>query len=236
MKVICPDWAKQFPDLVVAFSTVDKSWPEDGNMAFDGSGSTAKNRKKFLKLAGATNPLASVNQVHGANIINVDRDKLPVVADAMISQSSDYTLGLKVADCPAVLVYDPETTSYAAIHSGWRGSSQNIVLNTIDRMHADFGSQPENLLAWISPAIQQTSYEVGSEVAERFDSRHLGASVNDGKFMLDVPGVIHGQLLAAGLLSKNMEKSTIDTSADQRFFSYRKDSTPKRMLALIGPR
>ncbi len=61
-----------------------------------------------------------------------------------------------------------QKTRRGAVHAGWRGTVAAIVRNTMEKMHADFGSNPADIRAALGPCIRQCCYEVGPEVAAQF--------------------------------------------------------------------
>ncbi len=73
--------------------------------------------------------------------------------DAMITDAPGQSLVIQTADCQAVLIYDPVRKAVANIHSGWRGSIQNIIGLTVQAMIKEFDSDPKNLLAGIGPSL-----------------------------------------------------------------------------------
>ena len=70
------------------------------------------------------------------------------------------------ADCLPVLLCDRAGTVVAAAHAGWRGLAGGVSGDTVAAMR----SPPENLLAWLGPAIGRR-FEVGSEVRDAFVAR-----------------------------------------------------------------
>jgi len=93
------------------------------------------------------------NQVHGNNVIFVNKKPdRPLEGDAFVTQKFNLPLAVQVADCQGVLMFDPKTQTIAAIHSGWRGSSLNIIGKTIEAMRG-IGVNPSDLLVGISPSL-----------------------------------------------------------------------------------
>lgn len=125
---------------------------------------------------------------------------------------ADCCLGIYVADCAAVWIYDPETGCRALAHSGKLGTQQNIVGETLRAMHKILHVDPINCIAVISPCIRPPHYEV------------------------DIPTRIKEELEEAGLLKENIIDSNLDTAADlDTFYSYRMEKgNTGRMLALFG--
>jgi polyphenol oxidase len=69
-----------------------------------------------------------------------------------VTDMQNQLLYIQVADCQAVIVVDPGRKVVANIHSGWRGSIQNIVGQTIERMKI-CGCRAEHLLCAIGPSL-----------------------------------------------------------------------------------
>ena len=113
-----------------------------------------------------------VKQVHGnvvlnpTEIITVPKDKeasLPN-ADGVITDDARQGGWVASADYNPVLIGDRATGQVAAIHAGWRGTAQRIVPEAIKRF-LDCGSNLENLLVAIGPAIAGEVYQVSENVA-----------------------------------------------------------------------
>ncbi len=160
--------------------------------------------------------LRRAQQVHGNKVALVGDIgcSYPVegVDGLFCSGKADSCLGIYVADCAAVWVYDPVTGSRGLVHSGKLGTQQNIVGELLRAMKKILGVQPMDCIAVISPCIRPPHYEV------------------------DIPTAITEQLAAAGLLHENIIDSGLDTAADlDTFYSYRiEKGNTGRMLALFG--
>ena len=121
--------------------------------SFNDKGCNFKNQLKQLKKWTEKEPVFS-NQLHEDKVIIVE--KLPQKsfhADAFITKQKNIPLGIKVADCQGILMFDPKTGSIAAIHSGWRGSALNIIGKTIQKMKEKFKTNPADLLVGIGPSL-----------------------------------------------------------------------------------
>ncbi len=160
--------------------------------------------------------LRRAQQVHGnkAALVGDIGCSFPVEGvDALYcGGKADCCLGIYVADCAAVWIYDTVSGCRALAHSGKLGTQQNIVGELLRSMRKTLGVQAENCIAVISPCIRPPHYEV------------------------DIPTAIREQLLHAGLLPENIIDSGLDTADDlQTFYSYRVEKGKTgRMLALFG--
>ena len=194
-----------------------------------------RNRARLCKTLGFDPDHLVVNrQVHGNRIVQVTDDFGESEGDGLITDRSGVLLGVTVADCVPVLLFDPEHRAVGAIHSGWRGTASEVLLRGIERMIEDFGTRPEDLRVWVGPSAGACCYEVGSEVAERFDaaaSREIGG----GKYLFDNRGMILAQLRAARVPSDSIEVDIRCTICDERFHSWRREASASgRMVAVVG--
>jgi polyphenol oxidase len=142
----------------------------------------ARNRRKLQKALEAENmPLVPLHQIHSdvAYVIaHSSKGKTwePQQGDAMITREPGLLLGIQTADCVPILLVDTKTRAVAAIHAGWRGTLARIAAKTLGRMRFEFGTQPEDVVAALGPAIGRCCYEVGPEVAQAFAGQFAPAA------------------------------------------------------------
>jgi YfiH family protein len=123
----------------------------------------------------------------------------------------------------------------AAIHSGWRGTAAGITVRTLEQFTTRFGSEPEELIAWLSPCASGSIYEVGRDVYALMGG--YCEPLAEGKWLFDNHRAIVDQLLSVGLLRHNITIDDACTISDARFHSFRRDrGRSGRMLAFIGMR
>ncbi len=160
--------------------------------------------------------LRRAQQVHGNKVALVGDIgcSYPVEGvDALFcGGKADCCLGIYVADCAAVWIYDTVGQSRALIHSGKAGTQQNIVGETLKSMYKVLGVQAADCIAVISPCIRPPHYEV------------------------DIVTMIKQELEEAGIAPQNIHDCGLDTAADlETFYSYRVEKgNTGRMLALFG--
>ena len=170
-------------------------------------------------------------QIHSDIVRIVDEDSDVEEADGLVTNKKNLMLLVKIADCAAVLMHDVENEVIAAVHSGWRGSKLNITSKAIKLMQKNYGTRPENLLCYISPAASVNKYEVGKEFTKIFP---LTTVKRGGKYYFDNKKEIFNQLIAAGVAKENIEVSPVCTIKDKNFHSYRRDKDKSgRMGAFI---
>lgn len=184
--------------------------------------------------------LIFANQTHSKHVfslpIGADLPALPLDdVDAFVTNRSDVFLMIRTADCQAIVLFDPVAHVIGAVHSGWRGSVQNIVGETIAVMQRDFGCKPEHILAGISPAIGpccQVFTDPASELPAAFHQYiQPDNHVNFWRVTLD-------QLLEVGVPHEQIEFADICTMDDtEHYFSYRVEGAETgRFASVIGLR
>jgi YfiH family protein len=106
-------------------------------------------------------------QKHTDKVIVLDHEGgQPEVADAVISNKKGIFIGVQVADCVPVLLFDRKQKVAGAVHAGWRGTASRILKKTIETMSQRFFTSPQDIVMAIGPSIRGCCYEVGSEVIE----------------------------------------------------------------------
>jgi polyphenol oxidase len=135
------------------------------------------NREKFFGALGTKKirPIL-LRQIHSDIVYVVGSADVPQgehapQGDALITRERGVLVGVQTADCVPILLADTKQRSVAAIHSGWRGTSQRIAEKTLGRMQMEFGTRPQDVIAAIGPGIGQCCYEVGHEVIKEFSAK-----------------------------------------------------------------
>lgn len=210
-----------------------------------------KNNKKIISdyLNISEKNLISPVQTHSANIdIAIETKHDYPDCDALILKDKNLAIFLNFADCTPVILYDRKQNIGAIAHAGWRGTAQKIAPLTVQKMSAEFGINPADVVALIGPAIGFCCYNVGEEVYEK-----LAATVNDfdglykisphpspppserGKYQyfVDLKNINKQQLEEIGV--KEIDVCPYCTVHDNdKFFSYRNENaTTKRHSAVL---
>lgn len=155
-------------------------------------------------------------------------DSGPADTDALVTNVSGILLGITIADCLPVFLYDPVHRSIGLAHSGWRGTAGRIVSNTLDAMRAEYGTDPREVRAAIGPGICGRCYEVGGEVKAALTAVGAGEpafhpSPND-RWMLDLKPVVAAQLRERGVPDSALSIAPWCTACHNHlFFSHRKE-------------
>lgn len=186
----------------------------------------------FSEIGWNAQNLAIAEQVHGTHIKIVDKPGTYQKCDGLITTKSDLAIGIRVADCAAVLIADPENKVIGAFHAGWRGAAENIIIKGIKLM-IDVGGEVKNMIAYCSPCITEKNFEVGEEVAQLFPDQYVNR-ITYKKPHIDLQSYIRSQLLEMGLKNEHIEIVNKCTMNHQEFFSYRREREQAgRMLAML---
>jgi YfiH family protein len=140
-----------------------------------------ENRRRFLKLFPGQWSLAGCWQVHGADarVVSSVAEAKPaedhlgetIYCDIIVSNADHVLASVKTADCVPILIADPRTRSFAAVHAGWRGTLATAVIEGVKRLSHEYDARPEDMRVAIGASAGPCCYEVGSEVIDAFSSR-----------------------------------------------------------------
>jgi len=185
-------------------------------------------------------------QTHSDTIAFVDQSNYNGLfenTDALITNLPNIIICIKTADCVPILLFDQVKNVVGAVHSGWKGTAQNIVGKTIEKMNRFFGSNPSDILAIIGPCIGQEKYEVGNEVIDAIkpllknpEMSFFPVNNNSGKHLLNLNNVNYQLLVQAGIKEVNIDSPEICTYTNSNeFFSARRDGYKTgRMINGVG--
>lgn len=183
--------------------------------------------------------LVFIHQVHGSDIIllkkeNSDSPRVDKVqtGDAVITDIPGKMLVIQVADCQPVLLFDPDQKVVAAVHSGWRGSLQNIIGKTIMSMVQHFHCNPEKIIAGIGPSLGPCCCEF-IHYREEIPSSFWKYQKNEHHF--DFWELSCDQIRETGVRPGNIHISGLCTKCrNDLFFSYRSQKITGRCAGVIG--
>lgn len=200
------------------------------------------NRRQIPAVMGNSALSVFARQVHGREVAIWDAahcrephpDALEVWkdGDALITATTAVLLFIQVADCQPVVIIDPVRRVVANIHSGWRGSVQNIIGATVDKMIRTYGCHAEELICGIGPSLGPCCAEFVNferEIPEPYwRYRRPGDHFDFWQISAD-------QLAAAGVPAANISISGICTKCNPHlFFSYRRERQTGRFASVVG--
>jgi YfiH family protein len=152
--------------------------------------------------------------------------------DALVTASKRNLLMVQVADCQSICMYDPVQKVVANIHSGWRGSIQNVIGQTVRTMETNMQCRAEHLVAGVGPSLGPCCAEFinyNTEIPQIF------WKYKDPSNLFDFWSLSRDQLVGAGVLDENIYLSKMCTKCNPGlFFSYRGEGQTGRFAAVIG--
>jgi YfiH family protein len=236
--LIPADWPA--PPSITAFCTTRQGGVSDGlyrsfNLALhvgDHPADVRQNRALLTLQQQLPQRPAWLNQQHTADIVAAEHVTPDTIADASYTSQPRLPCVVLTADCLPILLCNRQGTEVAAIHGGWRGLYQEIIAQTIQRLH----SPPEDLLAWLGPAICASHYEVGDSLRTRFirqDPNLASAFHATGQHLFaDLYQIARLQLRQQGVT--HIHGGHFCTYQESRFYSYRRDGAATgRMASMI---
>lgn len=177
-----------------------------------------------------TNLIRSVNHNSDQNL----------VFDGMATKQKNLIICAKSADCSVVLFYDYENQIIGCVHSGIKGTINEINNNCIQKM-VQLGAKVDTILAYICPTIGQHNYPTTKSNCELIPHQFKKSEKTvDGKkllknlsyeleshdeeiYFVDIRGMIKQQLLDLGLTEENIGVSELCTYDNANLHSYRRE-------------
>lgn len=128
----------------------------------------------------APDQLVLGEQVHGTHVARVEgrRTSMQPNCDGLICSHSDLVLGVYVADCAPILLWDPQARAIGLLHSGRKGTEGSIVRIAIESMVRDLGARRDRLRCWIGPCISSTHFELDLPALIAADAQLEGLSAD----------------------------------------------------------
>jgi len=184
--------------------------------------------------------LVCLHQVHGVNIVHVQEKHVTDTrleeiqtsgpADGMVSNLTGVALGILVADCVPIYLFDARLRAVGMVHAGRTGTRLGIALRALAAMSAAFSTEPRDVHALIGPSAGPCCYEVSKEMAEAFAEEGFPVRGRN----LDLWESNAAQLEAGGVPRDHITIAGLCTICSGRFHSHRMDQSGARNLAAIA--
>ncbi len=186
-----------------------------------------------------------VGQVHGTNIKLIDKNNLfkEIIADGSITQDKNISLAILTADCAPIFLVDLSNNVISAIHSGWKGCLNNIILKASMRLKKICKST-KDITAIIGPCLNQENFEVNENLKKQFIKKNLNYEMyfnknfENNKIYFNMRGLIEKQLRESFI--NNIFHVNIDSYTEESLFFSHRRTTHKgslitgRMINIIG--
>ena len=149
--------------------------------------------------------------------------------DGLITNQKDIILSTTNADCILLLFFDPIKKVIANVHSGWRGTIQEISVKTIEKMKKEYDCNPKDIIVCICPSIRKCHFEVDKDVYDiYYDKFKKLGNVEEfiekkgEKWYIDTVKINKIILKNAGILEDNIEDCNICSVCNKKYIhSYR---------------
>ena len=201
-------------------------------------------RDRLASWLGRPSPLIAPRQVHGVEILDsVFENALPSTphADGVLLTAPGMEASLRFADCAPVVVAPSEEWGSAnapwvlLMHSGYKGTVQNIVRCGLLKVAERFGSGAvQSASAWVGPCIGGSNYprtleEWTTQGLEAFRAENVCEM--EGRFYFDIAGELRLQLMESGIDQSRIFVSCLDTFENRETcYSYRGGDRDDRMF------
>lgn len=200
--------------------------------------------QRSLELATAHNlkKLIFPFQVHGTQGLII-QDDIPVApftcqADWVITNQSGVGVGVLTADCVPLLFYDPVHHVVGAVHAGWRGAVDGVVVEALNAMRRTFGSVLTDLQIWVGPHARTCCYSVDKKFYAIVMQKPFGKTAwhqERDTLFFDLKECCMEQLVACGIPLENVTDAGICTVCTQTYCSYRREKDAAlRNISFIG--
>ena len=193
----------------------------------------AENKRRIAAAIGVeVDSMTFTHQTHTTNVAVVkeaDRGGRFMETDGMVTNVPGICLVTFYADCVPLYLVDPVKKAIGMSHSGWRGTVGKMGKVTVEKMVAEFGSNPADIVAAIGPSICQDCYEVSEDVIEEFKKnfderlwKDLFYQKENGKYQLNLWRANEEVFLEAGIRPENIAVTNVCTHCNPDIlFSHR---------------
>ncbi len=202
-----------------------------------------ENRARLEGLTGQSR-WCWLQQSHGIDVTEVtiidEKASYQVRADASTTANANVVCVVLTADCLPVLLCDKQGKRVAAVHAGWRGLANGVLLNALS-----YFPLRSDMLAYLGPAIGPKHFEVGPEVKDAFsklaakykqeqsiEPMFTPSAYRPGHYYADLYGLAKLQLQHLGV--KDIYGGEYCTYSDEeKFYSFRRDGVTGRFASAI---
>ncbi len=206
------------------------------NLGFSTGDEPDRVRENRTRLAGALGLSVTdwvvPGQCHGADVCAVglsDRGEGVLAPSSrlrghdavLLEEPGVFALSLS-ADCPVVVIVDPENRRGGVAHAGWRGTAAGVVEALLFALK-DRGTDPRECVAAVGPGICGDCFEVGDEVFDAVAARPGALAATQGR-RLDLRRIHRAILEQAGIDGARIAIASHCSHEEfGRFYSHRRD-------------
>lgn len=197
-----------------------------------------------------SNDTYNINYLEKENIIERYNGKHNLKAepyDAVMTNLTGIATVITTADCIPIMIYDPINNVISNVHSGWKGTVQEIGIKAIHNMKKNYSSKPENLIFCLGPNIKKDHFLVNDDVKQIYENKFKEiikhyeiitptefSNEKGRQYEIDNTLLYKILLKQAGLLDKNIIDSGICTvCSSNEFHSRRVEGTDYEVNASV---
>lgn len=241
MQAIHPNW--QVPSNIHAFTTTRHGGvslaPFDsfnlGDHVGDEKSAVKTNRTLLAEKFNLPHAPLFLTQTHSTRVIKLPYTGNNLEADAVYTNQPNQVCAVMTADCLPVIFTTQQGNEVAAAHAGWRGLCDGVLEETVKC----FQATPEDIIAWLGPAIGPTAFQVGMDVIEQFmafdpiaEQAFQPDSTQEGKYLGNLYQIAKQRLNKLGITNiSGGDHCTFNEK--ETFFSYRREGVTGRMASVI---
>ncbi len=196
--------------------------------------------------------------VHGTRIVRITEEMKTVHTpyleledtDGLVTDVPDVTLTSTHGDCLPIWICRPTPPGLQGrpspviglAHAGWRGTVRGIAFELAKAVTEGWSCFPEDLTAYIGPGIGPCCFQVSRDVRDEFldtapwSAPWITCDADSGgpkdKYHINLASVNAGYLRLAGVEKISISPLCTCCRSDL-FYSFRRDSDSRRMLAYI---
>ena len=213
--------------------TMRFKWDEDNQV-----------RKNYFSKLYPDKKIIDIELCHSKKIMEVENQfdieqiqKNQVLADGIITKNTEYIPVVTVADCVPLFIFDVNSGTFGALHSGWKGTG--IIGEAIALIEKKYSSKPSDICVAIGPHIGSCCYSVTKERAEYFIKNFSSDCVeklNNEKYSLSLTKANLAVLKKHSIPEDNIKVIDDCTCCCQRNGNYVYGSFRRQTMAAGGNR
>ena len=153
--------------------------------------------------------------------------------DGLLTDRSNQPLAVFTADCAPIFVSADQGRVVGLLHGGWRGVRKGILSKAVRLLRRKWDIRASQIMAWSGPHIGPCCFEVQKDVARHFPRSRRRSK---GRWTVDLAAELARQARRLGVRWVRKRAFEGCTMHQSRFYSYRRNQTPKRQVSVIMKR
>lgn len=212
-----------------------------GEESGDAPENVERNLALFCAALGAEpGRLARMRQRHTANVaVARGGGAAAENVDALVTAETGVPLLAVSADCALTVFYDRVHGAAAVAHSGWRGALLDVYGAVLDVMRLNFGTEPGDVSAGVSPMISAANYPVREDFLKVLKSFYPGGAdrpflmLKEGRHFFNLRELLRLRLESLGV--RRYESMHLCTYSEKElFYSWRRDGEGTGRFGLLA--